>query len=189
MADLTIKLPGGNKTISAETTEPNKPYLAQKTGNGALYYPLGTYTSGDGVLIKGNNITYAISEGAFIQMFNGGSLERLTVINVYDANNTLKATYNNPMTRIIEVFGGGKIQFFHDSGHWWYYQPVDKGSVYDIVDIGKGESCFVDVPSNAKGNATLYFSNHAYGQYSDELNYYVSGTTGWIKSANCYPYM
>lgn len=62
MSLLTIKLSSDTKTIEPKTTAPSAPYLAQKTSDGTLYYPLETYTSGEGLLIKGNGITYKVQE-------------------------------------------------------------------------------------------------------------------------------
>ena len=62
MSLLTIKLSNSTKTIESKTIAPSVPYLAQKISNGTLYYPLETYTSGEGLLIKGNNIIYKVQE-------------------------------------------------------------------------------------------------------------------------------
>lgn len=190
MADLTIKLPGGNNTIGAETTEPSKPYLAQKTGDGVLYYPLETYTSGEGVLIKGNNTSYKIREAPPIYLQMDGEepyLSRLTQILVYDSNGILQKTYNNPSTSKLEVFAGGKIKFIHDSSVVWAYWKIG-GTFYNVVYLDSGNPqgyCFVDVPLTANGGATLGFNQ--YSASTDVLKYNVA--TEWINSTDCYPYI
>lgn len=192
---MNIKLSGGTKIIEPFTTEPSKPYLAQKLSGGTSYYPLETYTSGEGVLIKGNNETYIVSEeNPPVSLRMAISSDRLLQVKMYDSNNVLQRTYNAPGTMEMDVFPGGKVELIHDSKVGWVYLDIDHWDIWDATYLDHGQphsSCFINVPliSRASRTATLLFNQFSSTGSDDYLNYHISDTKGWIRSEYCYPYI
>ena len=181
---MTIKTPNGDKIIDPTTTEPSKPYLAQKVVGGTEYYPCET-SSGEGVAIKGNGASYKISEGAILKLTYDPSA--LTQVKIYDENNVLKETYNNPTTNtIINVVKGGKIEWVHDASWVWIYRTVEGSNVW-LNDNQGISSCFSNVPLNASGLAEIEVNFLTSIMHDTLLNFRVSN--GWIKSSYCYPYI
>jgi len=191
---MTIKTSNGDKIIDPITTEPSKPYLAQKLSNGTDYYPVEIRTSEDGLLVKGNNVEYVVKEDyPTLQLLHDPS--PLSQVKIYDQNNVLKATYDNPTTdTIIKVYAGGKIEWIHDPSWYWIYRIVG-GEFWDNVYVDGGanrSNCFSNVPSDAEGAAKLtinFFTSSHHDTILDFSNYSGSQTTGWIQSSYCYPYV
>lgn len=102
----------------------------------------------------------------------------LDKVRVYSDANTYQdyTSYNN-----IGVTPGQKVVFFHDSTNDWYYNDTE-----GRTSLGTGECCYITVPSNATGSATLTItSGYLDNNYYELLNYYGDLGTGWIEE--CYP--
>ena len=190
---MEIKLLNDTKTIEPSTTEPSKPYLAQKVVGGTEYYPC-EISSGEGVAIKGNGVSYRVVEYP-ISLKLRGNASSLSQIKIYDANNILKGTYDNPANNVaMEVFAGGRIEWIHDAEEYWAYRPVG-GSWSDVVYLTDGgsiahcSSCYSNVPANASGEATMHRTFYEAGNHGTYFGFGENYTTGWIKSADCYPYL